>query len=224
MPDDHRPPFKIHLSGMDAVLLDAAGKLFSIECQQLIWAVADAMNAQAFVRDCVPGMNNLLVVFDPDQTSISQVNAMLADLWVSAVPQSIVGREIVVPVRYGDDAGPDLVSLADHCGLAPGDVVRLHTASVYTVVAVGGMPGFPFLAGLDPRLHCPRRSVPRLSLPQGSVIIGGAQASIMPCTAPGGWNIIGITALSLFDPDQSPPNTLRLGDTVRFVEDEGSDD
>lgn len=224
MPDERRPPFNIHLSGTDAVLLDAAGTVFSDDCQRLIWAVADALNAMPFVRDCVPGMNNLLVVFDADQTSHPAVNAILAELWATAEPKSIVGREIVATVRYGGDEGPDLASLADHCGLSPREVIRLHTSSSFTVVAIGGMPGFPFLAGLDPRLHCPRRSVPRLSLDKGSVIIGGAQASIMPCTAPGGWNIIGRTGFSLFDSAQDPPTALRLGDTVRFVADEGSHD
>lgn len=219
MANEARPNVKISISGVDAVLLDVAGSTFSDENQRRLWAIAEHMAALPEVRDSVPGMNNLLVVFDIRQSSHKQIETRLSALWESLEPKSIQGREMTITVRYGEEHGPDLNDLAEHCGMTPAEVVKLHMASTYTVVAVGGMAGFPFLSGLDPRIHCPRRSVPRLSLKQGSVIIGGGQASIMPCTAPGGWNIIGMTDLSLFDPEQAPPNHLRVGDKVRFVED-----
>jgi len=50
----------------------------------------------------------------------------------------------------------------------------------------------------------------------GSVIIGGAQAGIMPCTAPSGWHIIGRTEVPLFDPLRDPPAACRPGDRIRF--------
>lgn len=52
---------------------------------------------------------------------------------------------------------------------------------------------------------------------EGSVIIGGAQAGIMPVTAPSGWHIIGHTDTALFDPAAADPVLLRPGDTVRFL-------
>ena len=79
------------------------------------------------------------------------------------------------------------------------------------------MPGFPYLSGLDPRLACPRRASPRLRVVEGAVIIGGAQAGIMPQTAPSGWHIIGHAELRLFDPLADPPTLFRPGDTVRFA-------
>jgi allophanate hydrolase subunit 1 len=51
---------------------------------------------------------------------------------------------------------------------------------------------------------------------RGSVMIGGPQAGIMPCTAPSGWHIIGRTDISMFDPDRTPPAALMPGDRVRF--------
>ncbi|EAW8136165.1 carboxyltransferase domain-containing protein, partial [Salmonella enterica] len=66
-------------------------------------------------------------------------------------------------------------------------------------------------------LHMPRRAEPRLQVPAGSVGIGGAQTGIYPLSTPGGWQLIGLTPLKLFDPMREPPVLLRPGDSVRFV-------
>ena len=63
----------------------------------------------------------------------------------------------------------------------------------------------------------PRRTEPRLTVPARSVGIGGAQTGIYPLASPGGWQLIGRTALELFDPQAAEPTLLRPGDRVRFV-------
>ena len=97
------------------------------------------------------------------------------------------------------------------------EAVRRHAAGTYLVGAIGAMPGFPYLSGLDPSLARGRRASPRPQVPEGSVIIGGGQAAIMPQTAPSGWHVIGHASLRLFDPRQRPPALLQPGDEVRFV-------
>jgi KipI family sensor histidine kinase inhibitor len=82
---------------------------------------------------------------------------------------------------------------------------------------LGFAPGFPYLLGLDPALHVPRRAEPRVRVAAGSVAIGGAQTGIYPCELPGGWQLIGRTDLVLFDTARDPPNALAPGDRVRFV-------
>ncbi len=77
--------------------------------------------------------------------------------------------------------------------------------------------GFPYLSGLDPALAIARRSTPRLAVPVGSVIVGGAQAAVMPQTSPSGWHIVGRTNIALFDPHRDEPSTLAPGDIVRFT-------
>jgi 5-oxoprolinase (ATP-hydrolysing) subunit B len=54
-------------------------------------------------------------------------------------------------------------------------------------------------------------------VPAGSVAIGGAQAGIYPMASPGGWRLIGRTAMPLFDRGAAPPALLRMGDRIRFV-------
>ena len=41
--------------------------------------------------------------------------------------------------------------------MSPDEVIRLHTGGNYYVAMLGFLPGFAYLAGLDPRLATPRR-------------------------------------------------------------------
>ena len=55
-------------------------------------------------------------------------------------------------------------------------------------------------------------------MPARSVAIAAGMAGIYPAELPGGWHIIGRTALRLFDPlNESRPALLQAGDGVRFV-------
>jgi KipI family sensor histidine kinase inhibitor len=123
---------------------------------------------------------------------------------------------IEIPVCYGGESGPDLAAVAAYAQLPPGEVIARHAAADYTVAMLGFAPGFPYLLGLEPALHVPRRATPRTRVPSGSVAIGGAQTGIYPRELPGGWNLIGRTPLELFDARRNPPALLAPGDRVRF--------
>jgi KipI family sensor histidine kinase inhibitor len=125
-------------------------------------------------------------------------------------------RPVEIPVCYGGDFGPDLDAVASHCGLSAADVVARHADGEYRVAMLGFAPGFPYLLGLDPRLHAPRHAQPRLRVAAGSVAIGGTQTGIYPAELPGGWQVIGRTPLTLFDARREPPCLLAPGDAVRF--------
>ncbi|HBX9997705.1 TPA: 5-oxoprolinase subunit PxpB, partial [Klebsiella variicola] len=104
-----------------------------------------------------------------------------------------------------------------HSGLSEKQVVELHASVEYLVWFIGFQPGFPYLGGLPPALATPRRAEPRVRVPAGSVGIGGAQTGIYPLATPGGWQLLGRTALTLFDPARKEPALLRVGDKIRFV-------
>lgn len=121
-----------------------------------------------------------------------------------------------IPVCYGGEFGPDLEAVAAHCGLPVNEVIKLHASASYTVRAIGFSPGFPYLGGLPEKLRTPRRSTPRTIVPAGSVGIGWAQTGIYPLPSPGGWQLIGRTPLTLFNPVRQPPSLLGVGDRVKF--------
>ena len=208
---------RISLAGSGALLLDGSDGDFDDSVQRRVWALArDAMDVEG-VQETAPGMNNLLVLFDPLATSARDLGQRLAVLWDGAEASAVVGAHYDIPVTYGGALGEDLGEWAAHCGLSLEETVGRHAAATYTVAAVGAMPGFPYLSGLAPELAWARRSMPRLRVAEGAVIIGAAQAGVMPMTAPSGWHVIGHTNLKLFDADRESPVLLHAGDTVRFV-------
>ena len=67
------------------------------------------------------------------------------------------------------------------------------------------------------RIACPRLEAPRRAVPAGSIGIAGRQTGVYPSRTPGGWRLVGRTAVAMFDASRSPMSRLALGDRVRFV-------
>ncbi|WP_229238160.1 5-oxoprolinase subunit PxpB [Dyella amyloliquefaciens] len=170
--------------------------------------------------ECVPAYASLLLRFDPAQWSGSSPHRQLHDavrtLLDDTSESNDIGREVIVPVLYGGEFGPDLADVARHAGMSEHEAIARHGAGTYRVAMLGFAPGFPYLLGLDPMLAMPRRADPRLSVAAGSVAIGGLQTGIYPQTLPGGWQLIGRTPLSLFALRDASPSLLQPGDRVRF--------
>lgn len=211
---------RIHLAGSSAILLDVEAGDFSMPTQQRLWSVAEAMTAERAstdVLEVLPGMNNLMVMFDPLRTSVDRVSQAILAHWERSSARPSPARQVDIPVTYGGASGQDLDRVAEGAALDVTEYVRRHSEAEYTVACLGSMPGFAYLAGLPPEFALPRRAVPRMKLPKGSVIIGGAQASVLPSEGPCGWHVLGMSDMDFFDPRQDPPCLLRPGDRVRFV-------
>ncbi|HRX56272.1 MAG TPA: 5-oxoprolinase subunit PxpB [Verrucomicrobiales bacterium] len=172
------------------------------------------------VRDVVPAYASVAVYFPPGRKTSLRVRQCLltdlSDLKESGTDPATV-TDVEIPTYYGGEAGPDLDQVAEICGLTPPEVIARHSAALYTVACIGFSPGFPYLTGLPAELHLPRRAIPRISVPAGSVAIAGGQAGIYPASSPGGWHLIGRTQIPLFSPMEEPPTRLKPGDRVRFV-------
>ena len=160
--------------------------------------------------DVVPGLTSLGVHFDPAATDPEALRAAVeAALNEPADPpeaERAARREHTLPTRFD---GPDLAPVAERAGLPAARAVGVFVAPAYTVGAVGFLPHFPYLLGLDPRLVTPRRGSPRTRVPAGSVAIGSDLAGVYPRESPGGWNLIGTTDPGLL-------KAVRPGDRVRF--------
>jgi KipI family sensor histidine kinase inhibitor len=169
------------------------------------------------VREYAPGYRSLLVVFDPLAVAPSALQARIAEVAAGAPAAGLPPAKLLtVPVFYGGDYGPDLGWAADHLGITPAELIRLHTQTVYRVYMIGFTPGYPYMGELPAELAVPRRSTPRTRVPRGSVGIAQRQTGIYPVESPGGWQIIGWTPLELFDPGRRLPSLLEMGDRVKF--------
>jgi KipI family sensor histidine kinase inhibitor len=208
----------ISLLGTTALLFEAPGEM-NLTSQQRIWALAHETQAWPEVREAVPGMNNLMLTFMRPPRGLDALEALEARLrgtWDAAVALPREGRVVELPVVYGGEGGPHMADVVAHTGLSVEQIVELHSAPLYPVYALGSHPGYCYLGGMDARIATPRRKVPVLSIPGGAVSIGGAQTGVSASAGPSGWNTIGSTAMSFFDPAQDPPATLQPGDMIRF--------
>jgi len=173
------------------------------------------------VTDVVPSFIALAVHYQPGGRQgpryaelATQVEQLLSQ---DIAPDAQTGRDVDIPVCYGGEYGPDLDEVARHAGLSTDEVISLHTRPGNLVFMLGFAPGLPYIGVHDERLNIPRRPSPRTAVPPGSVAVANRQTVLYPSRLPGGWNIIGATPLSLFDPARTPSTLLQPGDRVHFV-------
>ncbi|MFJ8627738.1 5-oxoprolinase subunit PxpB [Kitasatospora sp. NPDC093550] len=131
-----------------------------------------------------------------------------------AAAETAHGPLLEVPTVYD---GADLAEVAALWGVSEEAAVRIHTEPEYVVAFCGFAPGFGYLTGLPARYEVPRRDTPRSSVPAGSVALAGPYTGVYPHPSPGGWQLIGRTALPLWDVDREPPALLAPGVRVRFT-------
>ena len=181
--------------------------------------------ARALEEANIVGVEEIVGAFDSVVVHLEEgASAGAALITIDGVLRARVGashaanapNEHVFEVVYD---GADLAEVARATGMSIDEVVELHARGRYVVEALGFMPGFAYLGGLDPRLCLPRRATPRPAVAAGSVAIAAERTAIYPGSSPGGWHLIGSARLPspLFSPTASPPCPLSVGDIVRFT-------
>ena len=166
------------------------------------------------VREAVPALNVLTVLYDPLITRPEGLAAaLLARLEDLPGEEVTAARTHLLPVTFG---GPDLPWCAEHAGLSVEAFVTALCTAPLEVAFLGFTPGFAFLTGLPPALRMPRLSSPRERVPAGSVALGGPWAGVYPSETPGGWRLVGRTSFTPFDLRRPDPVLWQAGDRVRF--------
>ncbi len=176
--------------------------------------------------ESVPAYNSLAVYYNP--LTVEKKNETIAASVIEQV-KIILQREqpsvneststtiISIPVCYDEEYGVDLKELSAQLKLSPEEIIQLHTGQSYKVFMIGFTPGFPYMGTVDEKLFTKRKAQPRVQVPKGSVAIAGNQTGIYPLATPGGWNIIGRSALNVFDQQKENPFVLKAGDQVQFT-------
>jgi KipI family sensor histidine kinase inhibitor len=211
---------------MNARVLPAGDSAWLVELPERIDA---AVNARAIeiaraveraplpVTDVVVGYRSVMVYVDPLAPGAETVAAALEA--IAAAPSAAsaaAGAQVEVPVCYDAPYGPDLADVAAFAACSIDGVIERHLAREYRVFLVGFVPGFAYMASVDPTIAAPRRSSPRLKVPPGSVAVAAGQTGIYPAETPGGWNLIGRCPVKPYDPDRLAPFLFHSGDRVRF--------
>lgn len=161
---------------------------------------------------------SIMVAFDANQYSF---NALIKELNLQDINFNLQNKVkskklITLPVVYGEQYGPDINVVAEHANITKDEVIKLHTEENYLIYAIGFLPGFPFLGGLNKKIYTPRKETPRSKIKSGSVGIANNQTGLYPKESPGGWQIIGRTPIDVFNLERNPMILYEAGDYISF--------
>jgi KipI family sensor histidine kinase inhibitor len=209
----------------DAAVQVTLGAGIDEETSRRVHALAGAIRTQRAADDRigtpVPGFTTVLVPFDPFRLDPAGAADLLAPLIDAAERAALAADEeapvIELPTTYGGPDGPDLDEVAALHGLSTPAAIELHASTVYRVAFIGFLPGFAYLGTVPAGIATPRRATPRERVPAGSVGIADRQTAVYPFASPGGWQLIGRTERTVWDPRRDPPALLEPGRRVRFV-------
>lgn len=175
--------------------------------------LAEQIRQSELAQGALSSYASIAVYFEQPQSSPSQVMAQIKAVISqhSAETNNQSPRKLFTfPAVYNGD---DLVSAAESIDLSPQQLINRHCQQEYMVAAIGFLPHFAYLWGLDPTLALPRLSTPRARVPAGAIGIAGEQTGVYPQVSPGGWRLIGQLAN---DAALKQWKTLKVGDRVRF--------
>lgn len=203
----------------DRAILINFGESIDIDINAKVTSFAKEVNSRkkTWVIDLIPTFCSVLVNYDPLAVSYAAMADFCRDCLGQMKEGAAIRRRIFeIPVIYGGAYGEDLPHVARHAGMTEAQVIAIHTGTDYLIYMLGFLPGFAYLGGLDQRIVTPRLKRPRVKIPAGAVGIGGSQTGIYPTVSPGGWQLIGITPVEVYDPKRTPAILYEAGDLVRF--------
>ena len=170
------------------------------------------------IDEFIPSFRAVLIHYNPCILSFAQMEEYIEAALKKPFHESAHKKKIVqIPVCYEGEYAPDIEFVAKHAGISVEEVIKIHTSKPYLIFMIGFQPGFPYLGGLDERIHTPRLESPRLKLESGSVGIGGSQTGLYPLESSGGWQIIGRTPVRCYNPDRTKAIPYQAGEYIQFV-------
>ena len=197
------------------------------------------------IIDICPANASMLVRFDPDALPFARLEEVVREVEASSAGASrpLATRVVEVPVWYDDpftaEVGArfregyhqaphqtDLEYAAELNGLdGPAEFIRRHHEQPWLVSMVGFVAGLPFLYQLverDRQLVVPKYLSPRTDTPRLTVGHGGCFGAIYSVRGAGGYQMFGVVAPPIYDPEQRLPDfhessvLFRPGDIVSF--------
>lgn len=209
----------IQYYGDSGLLVSYDNDGFSETTCDTVFRLSEVLRESDDWTNVVPAYDSLLITFNPMYLDIAsakeKIETALSSLgkakrWQKKTP-------IDIPVYYGGDNGPDMATICESSKLSEDKVIKRHSKIIYRVCMMGFVPGFAFLSETDKKLHHPRHQTPKDKVPAGSIGIANWQTGIYGLESPAGWQIIGRTPMTIFDPYRETPFLLKAGDHVRFI-------
>ncbi len=171
------------------------------------------------IQDCVQSISSILIIIDLNRISISEIVEKIKMIDYKKVNKNDrITKVWEIPVCYDLEYATDINLISDKNNISVREIIDTHLSKTYDVLSMGFLPGFMYLGKTDKKLYCERKEKPSFKIRKGSIGLALDQTCIYPRQSPGGWNIIGITPIELFNINSKNPCFSRPGDKIQFVE------
>lgn len=210
---------KVRPAGDCAVLIEFENRV-APAVNRLVRSLALAIESDPIpgVREVMPAFRSLMVLYDPlmieYQALIEKIHHWEESSRETDLPKP---RFFQLPTVYGGVHGPDLPRVCETTHLSPEEVIKIFSRTPFIVYFIGFICGLAYLGEVPPPLHTPRLPTPRTLVPGGSVGMAGPQANAIATDQPSGFNYIGRTFVTLYDPSVFPPAPFLAGDEILFI-------
>ena len=170
------------------------------------------------IINITPSYNKLIISFNLEITNFLDLKEKIQNIKISEENEKNF-KKIKLPICCEDNFFLDKERLIDKLNLSPEEILKKFLNQKYFCYMTGFIAGMPFMGNIDNSLKIERLETPRVNVPKGSVGITEQFANIYTFESPGGWNIIGNTPQSIFDPDNKDnPILINPGDEVSFFQ------
>lgn len=168
------------------------------------------------IVEIIPSYTSIFISFDIFKYDFYTLKNKLEKSIDLTLEGDFEEKIVTIDVYYGTDVALDLEDMSIKTKLSIEEIIKIHSQKLYDVYAIGFLPGFAYLASVDEKIALPRLATPRKQIPKGSVAIANTQTAVYPEQSPGGWNIVGRTAMELFDKNLEQLSPLSVGNKVKF--------
>jgi KipI family sensor histidine kinase inhibitor len=213
-------PYKVLMAG-DTALVIEFGDSIDRQLNSWVLALASRLNEVRLdgIAETVPTFRSLMVYYDPVMLPTDTLLARIAELMTDLDATEQPGRLWRLPVCYDPEVAPDLADVAARTGLTADAVIERHAGVTYHVYMLGFLPGLAYMGDVPAELYLPRRDVPRVRIPAGSVAIAMSMSCIFPRETPCGLHLIGRSPIALWRQRSGAAfgALLAPGDQVNFA-------
>ena len=208
---------RFKIAGVDSLIIYFGDKIDEQTATKVKKAYLSlkALNLQGLI-EIIPSYSSIFIQFDVFKYDYESLKNLIQNSINLNIKENFEEKIITIDVYYGLETGLDLQKISFEKALTINEIIQIHTSKIYDVYAIGFLPAFVYLASVDEKISTARLETPRALVPKGSVAIADSQTAVYPQNSPGGWNIIGKTALELFDKNLESLSIFEVGNRVKF--------
>lgn len=208
---------RFKIAGVDSLIIYFGDKIDEQTATKVKKAYLSlkALNLEGLI-EIIPSYTSIFIQFDIFKYDYESLKNLIQNSINLNIEEIFEEKIITIDVYYGLETGLDLQKISFEKSLTIDEIIQIHTSKIYDVYAIGFLPAFAYLASVDKKIATARLETPRALVPKGSVAIADSQTAVYPQNSPGGWNIIGKTALELFDKNLESLSIFEVGNRVKF--------